>query len=82
MKDQKDIWSEFDEEFGIHFSPSELQFAKEFIKQNFIEKREVREEIEKLKQLTYPINVEKQDEKWNYLNGYNQALQDVLDNLE
>lgn len=29
----------------------------------------------------YPINVEKQDEKWNYINGYNQALKDILNRI-
>jgi 2-hydroxy-3-keto-5-methylthiopentenyl-1-phosphate phosphatase len=28
-------------------------------------------------QETYPINVEKQDEKWNYLNGFNQAISQI-----
>lgn len=36
------------------------------IKENLPKKNEI-----------YPINVEKQDEKWNYLNGFNQALSQI-----
>lgn len=42
------------------------QQIENIIKENLPEKNEI-----------YPINVEKQDEKWNYLNGFNQALSQI-----
>jgi hypothetical protein len=42
------------------------QIIENIIKKNLPAKQEI-----------YPINVEKQDEKWNYLNGFNQALSEI-----
>ena len=46
------------------------QQIENIIKENLPEKIEI-----------YPINVEKQDEKWNYLNGFNQALSQINTSL-
>lgn len=46
------------------------QDIENIIKKNLPEKNEI-----------YPINVEKQDEKWNYLNGFNQALSQINTSL-
>jgi len=46
------------------------QQIENIIKENLPEKTEI-----------YPINVEKQDEKWNYLNGFNQALSQINTSL-
>jgi hypothetical protein len=50
MKDQKvDVYESFKKEFGIHFSPSELQFVIEFLKKNFIAKSELKLHNDRLK---------------------------------
>lgn len=46
------------------------QQIENIIKKNLPEENEI-----------YPINVEKQDEKWNYLNGFNQALSQINTSL-
>ena len=74
MSKTQEKWKEdFIDEFGIHFSPSELQFVLEFIEEVIsADRQSLVEEIEKRK-----VN------PWTYIGelykeGYENALSDII----
>ena len=64
-KTQEQKWKEdFIDEFGIHFSPSELQFVLEFIEEVISADRQSL--VERIEQLR------------NYEYGYDKAIKDII----
>ena len=69
------VLEEFKREFGIHFSPSELQFAEGFIKSSL----EAILESMPLEEKTIPLGLtpEEHEEIRAYNSVYNQAVKEV-----
>lgn len=79
MNTPKTWQDKFREEFGIHFSESELQFALAFIEEREAEVRRERERVlAKLKTMYLPAGFDELTADVFYRMGHNSAIDDVL----